>query len=519
MKRRSMVWRAWAAVCAASLGGGAASGQVCPGSEPSTTANFCDMARVLSGAPGMQVVVMNTAAATAGSETACGVNLGHTVWFSVVPSVSGIFTFTTCHPATTYDTVADAFAGGDGMCEFWTPVMCNDDTSAPECANGCSAFGSTLRFRVTAGTLYRLRVGSYNNNAAGCNLCLGVRATLCDGETTPPTVSITSPTPQSCVCAPSVGITGTVSDSGSGVASYTLDYAPVSGGAWTTIARGMGNVAGTLGTWSIGALGDQDYYLRLSAVDGCGNASSAVVTVRTDNWMDSVMLRWPVGGEVLGGTVVVDGTVWDHCPPGEMSAAWSPATATPTWTPFTTLLAPWILNDPIGTWNTQQVADGYYLVRLTGMTECGAAQYDMSNAITVDNTAPIAVITAPANCARLSRGVVEIRGTAADANLASWRLEYTGGGRNYWTPVASGTAPVVNGVLANWNTASLPWCDYTLRLVVTDAAVIDSNPAVHNVSEYQTTFAIGCIADANGNQAVSVQDIFDFLTAYFGGCP
>jgi hypothetical protein len=484
----------------------------CPGGE--SPSDFCDTARVLSGSAGTQVIVMNTSAATATSESACGVPIGHSVWFVINPSVSGLVTFTTCHPSTTYDTVVDVFAGGSSMCEFMTAVTCNDDTPLSECGNGCSAFGSTVRFNVTAGTLYRIRVGSYNNNAAGCNLCLGAVVSVCDGDSTAPSVSISTPGPYACLCWSSVAINGTVSDSGSGVARYTVDYRAAGTGAWTLISSGIGNITGVLGTWDTTGLSDGEYTIRVSARDGCGNASSEVTTLRVDAAVDSGQLRWPASGAVVGGTVIADGTAWDACS-GTLEMQWKPLSGS-TWNVFGSINPPWVLNDPLGSWNTRTVADGNYQARLVVMTTCVGMYYNSD--ITVDNTAPIAVITTPQTCRRFPRGVVlQVRGTAADANLDSWKLEYSNGGP--WVTIASGTTAVTDGVLANWNTAGLPWCRYVLRLSVVDRSVIDSNSALRNRSEDVVLIDVGCVADVNDSGTVSVQDIFDFLAAYFAGCP
>jgi hypothetical protein len=188
-------WGVVLAVCAASFLSIRSAAQC--GEPPS---NYCDTARVIPGAAGSYEIIMGVASAT-GQETYCGVNVGHTVWFTCVPTVSGLLTFTTCHPATTYDTVLEAYAHGEANCEFWEVVACNDDTWQPACSNGCSAWGSTVTIPVTAGVRYHFGVGSYNSNSAGCTLCLGARVTICDYANDPPPVAeITAPAALDCVC-------------------------------------------------------------------------------------------------------------------------------------------------------------------------------------------------------------------------------------------------------------------------------------------------------------------------------
>ena len=76
--------------------------QQCPYAEPAT--DSCTAARVVPGTVGHHVVMMDVSTAT-GTNTACNVSFGKTVWFEVTPQVSGPMTVSTCHPGTSYDTV------------------------------------------------------------------------------------------------------------------------------------------------------------------------------------------------------------------------------------------------------------------------------------------------------------------------------------------------------------------------------------------------------------------------------
>jgi len=122
--------------------------------------------------------------------------------------------------------------------------------------------------------------------------------------------------------------------------------------------------------------------------------------------------------------------------------------------------ADWVL---FASWNTAALADGAYNLRTTATDDCGQSTA-VTRAVTVDNTGPVAVITLPIQCTA-ANGVVQITGTASDANLDHWVLEYTGGADHVWhnPPIATGNVSVVNGVLGTWNTAGLPACAYTLR--------------------------------------------------------
>lgn len=66
-------------------------------------------------------------------------------------------------------------------------------------------------------------------------------------------------------------------------------------------------------------------------------------------------------------------------------------------------------------------------------------------------------------------GLVEVRGTATDDNMAYYQLEYSTRGRE-WTVIPPGrrTGQVQNGVLGVWDTRRLPPGRYQLRLSVAD---------------------------------------------------
>ncbi len=178
-----------------------------------------------------------------------------------------------------------------------------------------------------------------------------------------------------------------------------------------------------------------------------------------------------------------------------------------------------VTNDPLASWNTRSgatsVPDGNYRVRVWGFDECGNNRVDLKD-IRIDNTAPIGVINTPIECANVS-GRVEIRGTATDANLAGWVLQYIGGDATTWVTIASGNSNAVNRVLANWDTSELRACAYVVRLIVSDRASVDCGSGA-NQTEYAIGLNVGCRGDFNRDGFVNSQDYFDFITALFSGC-
>lgn len=647
-------------------------GQSCVHGEPPTDA--CTVPRVISGDVGQHVILMDAFAAT-GALTYCGSPVGHTVWFQVTPTVTGPVSISTCHPATSYDTVLQVWSGGDDECNLMTEVACNDDTISPECANGCSGSGSRVTFHATAGTRYRFAVGSYNqnsgacplclglivtigeacgdpptdvvcqtarelpgdpgihgveidaedalsvtenwsctggvgriawfkftpevsgvahfstchpttaydtvvrvlqgactglmvergcnddsttpgctnpcgtnrssavsfsvnageeyflevgaydNNAVGCDLCLGATLTIvdqCDLDTTPPIAVISTPLSwpaSSGVVCDSTTINGSAHDPDGTFDHYTVEYMPVNGSTWMPIYSSPnpvvnGNLLGG-GTWSTGGLSQGWYFLRLSAYNVCGRTSSVVAWLFVDKQFDNAAIRSPANGVVLGGGVCADGTVWDEnargadsftvryapLPPGSSFAPVEPAHPT---------YAGNVLNDPLASWNTRAgVVDGSYRIRLDAIDECGRSAAPQTRDIVIDNTAPIAVINSPVYCQCVDIAIVPVLGTVQDAHLAHWTLQYTGGPSHGWTEISQGTLPKLNTLLGNWDVSNLPPCDYTLRLLATDDAVIDCNGALHNQSEYLVSVSLGPCYDFDADNDGDI-DLIDY---------
>ncbi len=123
------------------------------------------------------MALMDVSTAT-GAPTYCGATVGKTAWFEVTPAVSGPMVFSTCHPSTTYDTVIQAFSGGNSECQAMASEGCNDDASGAFCDNGCSYSASAMSISATAGVRYRFEVGAFGDNSADCTLCLGVVLTI-----------------------------------------------------------------------------------------------------------------------------------------------------------------------------------------------------------------------------------------------------------------------------------------------------------------------------------------------------
>lgn len=344
-----------------------------------------------------------------------------------------------------------------------------------------------------------------------------------DIDNTPPTASFSVPPDFSCFC-PGSAITGTVSDAESDI-SWSLRARPASSTSYITLGGGVNQItSATLLTWNpSAAMFPEGYYiLQLTVTNHCGLTSTAERVFYLNRSPSAADVRIPQSGDVVGGTVCFDGTVTDLCPgspffyveyaPG-VSSTFSPInSAQPSYTQHFT-------NDPFASWNTQAsgavIPDGAYRVRVRTADSCSNTSSVVRDVI-VDNTSPAALITTPGACTNVD-GLVQVLGTASDANLQNWVLEFTGGDVTTWSVIASGTSNVSNGLLGVWNVNNLRPCAYTLRLTVADRARLGCAGGPH-YSVYTRSVNVGCPADFNKDGVNDFFDYLDFVDQFSIGC-
>jgi hypothetical protein len=352
-------------------------------------------------------------------------------------------------------------------------------------------------------------------------------------DDTPPTAEITAPTEMACVCG-SVLVQGVACDEDGAYGSDRLEYLrvyPAGGSDWTLIGEYFSSPVcepGALYSWNTSAADVTEglYVLRLTVTNACGLSSSAVTTVSVDKDFDNVTIRSPSSGAILGGTVCLDGTVWDEFCFDSYTVEYQPAGGG-VWQPVDPVHPSYssrVINDPFASWVTPGVvADGNYNVRVVGQTDCGNST-TQTVALTIDNTPPQADILQPEACSQVE-GLVPIYGTASDAHIYQWRLDYYWPATGTWQNIAIGSSSVVNAWLANWDTANVPACYYAVRLRVWGNSIV--NPCGSADREYDEDYlcvAVGevcCPGDVNGDGYINGYDIDPFVLLLTSGaeCP
>jgi hypothetical protein len=350
-------------------------------------------------------------------------------------------------------------------------------------------------------------------------------------DTTPPDAQITDPPEDSCLCSGLYVVSGISCDGDGHLYVDRLQYRALGAANWIqiqsdTLELPVCTVPSNLYTWNTVLVPHGEYELRLTSTNLCGCESVDEIRVWVDKLFGNVTIAEPSLNEFVGGeSVCISGTVADdpdRCF-GNYTVQYRPASGG---VYVNVMPGPANANAPVygnalASWDTAPpgafVADGSYTIRVTGTDSCGNSASATRN-VTIDNTPPVAIITSPSNCQSV-QGIVQIIGTASDANLSSWTLDYTGGIANGWVPIAAGNMNVIEGALANWDTSGLARCCHTIRLRVNDKSTVNCHYGP-NYSEYYVSVSVGSCCDINLDGFGDGADVQPFVNCLLtGNCP
>src|SRR5207237_889729 len=288
----------------------------------------------------------------------------------------------------------------------------------------------------------------------------------------PPTISITAP-----VAAAMVSGTLTVSATESdnvGVVGVQFQLDGTNLGAEVTAAPYSVS-------WDTTSATNGSHSLIAIARDAAGNhTTSSAVTVAVDNVAPVVSLTNPANGAALSGTVSVSANASDNA--GVVGVQFQLDGVN---------LGAEVLSSPYSvSWNTTTAPTGSHT--LTAIARDAAGNRTTSNAVTVavDNTAPTASITAPANGAFLT-GTISVSATASD-NVGVAGVQFQLDGVNLGAELMSPPYSVA------WNTTTATNGSHTLTAIARDAAGNRATSGMVSVTVDSTPPAVSVTAPANG---------------------
>lgn len=102
-------------------------------------------------------------------------------------------------------------------------------------------------------------------------------------------------------------------------------------------------------------------------------------------------------------------------------------------------------------------------------------------------------------------GPVAVTGTVSGNNLMEWSFSYTGGSGHQWIGLNSGTSPIIDGMLGEWDTTGLIPGPYTLRLTGVRECF-----GAYIAQEYLQSLYFGFPADLDRSGKVNLADLARF---------
>jgi ELWxxDGT repeat protein len=204
-------------------------------------------------------------------------------------------------------------------------------------------------------------------------------------------------------------------------------------------------------SWNTASVADGLHTLTAKAHDAAGNVTtSAGVEVLVDNTAPTTTLSAPAQNAHVRGSVQLSATASDNVGVAGVEFYDGPALLGAVYAP------PYELS-----WNTTGAADGIHLLTARAFDSVGNVSVSVEVSVTVDNTAPAAALSAPAQNAHV-RGSVQLSATTSD-NVGVARVEFYAGESLLGTL----HAPPYE---LSWNTAGVTNGAHTLTVKAHDAA-------------------------------------------------
>ena len=291
-------------------------------------------------------------------------------------------------------------------------------------------------------------------------------------DNTPPQAQITAPEANAIVSG-NLKIVGTATDSyfdsyllqqADGANPEEGDWQPIEGVSVTPVNNNV------LRQFAATTVADGIYSLRLKVTDKIGQITIVRRTITIDNTPPKVTLQSPAQNQVISQTVGIMGIVSD----ANLEQVQVLFRQSGNWRSVATLRGATVSNQ-LAEWNTAQLADGEYQLKLVATDGSGQPPTELTRTVIVDNTPPQVEIFSPRNNDQVGQ-VVVLSGTATDANFKSYRVEFgEGASPAVWVPasVRDFQTQVEQGELYTWLPGKRTGF-YSLRLTAIDQVKLQS---------------------------------------------
>lgn len=304
-------------------------------------------------------------------------------------------------------------------------------------------------------------------------------------DNTPPSVSVQSPLPGSTI---SGSATLLIELDDVNLRQYVLEYSLLEDGDdtdWTTIREGRFSGSSVTVHWDTSSL-DGKIYVRAGAQDLADNTNrSNIVSYQLDNVAARpiVSIIEPQGGTTpvsrelnIIGTVnvgiaegaIIEEVLLEYRNLSGHDAEWNEI-------PSLAARGRHFNREEIARWNTEDVPDGEYQLRLIA-TDSHGYKSETERELILDNTHPKGAISVPHDGVILPAGTIDVMGIATDEHLLQYELQVLHNENE--EDIRTASTSVENGLLGQWNATNLEG-ECTLRLTVRDEAGLESSVEVN----------------------------------------
>ncbi len=294
-------------------------------------------------------------------------------------------------------------------------------------------------------------------------------------DNTPPVAAITAPSDGAIFTGSAVTISADANDS-SGIqkVEFYSDFSLV----------GTDTSAPFTVNWDISNVPDGPHSLIAVATDTAGNRTGSAISVTVDHLAPTVAITNPIAGAAITGVVnlavnAVDNTgvqKVDYYRDGNVLLG-------------TDNTSPYSIN-----WDTTSTTNGAHTLIAVATDLAGNTTTSTVVNVTVDNTAPVVSMTAPANAAFVT-GMLAVSATATD-NLGISKVEFY---RDDNVLLTTDTAPPYT---FNWNSTTVTQGAHTLYAIAQDTAGLRTTSATIAITVDNTAPTVVITSPVNGASIV-----------------